>query len=291
MFVKVVETGSFRGASAALRMPKSTVSYKVGLLEDRLGVRLLERTTRALRLTDAGRRFHAEVAPPLEALERATHRAAELRDEPSGRLRITLPVELGQLVLGGIVTEYMRRYPAVALEIDLTDRRVDLIEEGYDLAVRVGPLPASTLIARKLGEPRQLKLHASRAYIKEHGAPRHPRELVKHSCLVMSSSQTPAEWRFLGKRGQFVVSVRPRLAVNSYRLLAECVAAGLGIAFLPSVYAAPLLDKRLVTSVLDEFALPPVAWHVVYPSARHLSRKVRAFVELLEERFESALES
>jgi DNA-binding transcriptional LysR family regulator len=269
-------------------MPKSTVSYKLAALEDRLGVRLLERTTRALRLTDAGRQYHAEIAPALEALEQAERRAAELTEEPRGLLRVTLPVELGQLVMGKIVSEYLARYPNVKVELDLTDRRVDLIEEGFDLAIRVGPLEDSTLVARRLGKPRPLKLFAARGYLERHGVPRRPEDLRDHACLAMSGSQTPTKWRFAGKRGPLSVEIKPRVLVNSYRLLGDYVAAGLGISFLPWVVAAPLLSRKLVVSVLDAYLRPAVAWHAVYPSARYLSLKVRAFVELLEAHFRHA---
>ncbi len=285
MFAKVVEAGSFRGAATLLGMPKSTVSYKLSELEDRLGVRLLERTTRALRLTDAGRQYHAEVVPALEALERADRRAADLTDEPRGLLRVTVPVELGQLVMGAIVSEYLARNPGVTLEIDLTDRRVDLIEEGFDLAIRVGPLADSTLVARRLGEPQRIKLFGSKRYLEEHGVPDRPESLRDHACLAMSGSQNPTQWRFAGKRGPLTVDIKPRVMVNSYALLGEYVAAGLGLSFLPSPVAAPLVKRKLVVSVLETYLRPPVAWHAVYPSSRHLSLKVRAFVELAEARF------
>jgi DNA-binding transcriptional LysR family regulator len=285
VFAKVIEAGSFRGAAKLLAMPKSTVSYKVSELEDRLGVRLLERTTRALRLTDAGRQYHAEVLPALEALEQADRRAAELTDEPRGLLRVTVPVELGQLVLGEVVSEYLTLYPGVKLELDLTDRRVDLIEEGFDLAIRVGPLADSTLVARRLGEAHRIKLFASRSYLKQHGVPERPSDLREHACLAMSGSQTPTQWRFVGKRGPLVVEIEPRVMVNSYRLLGDYVAAGLGLSFLPLPVVTPLLKRKVAVSVLEAYLRPAVAWHAVYPSARYLSLKVRAFVELLEARF------
>jgi DNA-binding transcriptional LysR family regulator len=288
VFAKVVEAGSFRGAASLLGMPKSTVSYKLSELEDRLGVRLLERTTRALRLTDAGRQYHAEVVPALEALEQADRRASDLTDEPRGLLRVTVPVELGQLVMGEIVSEYLGRYPGVTLEVDLTDRRVDLIEEGFDLAIRVGPLADSTLVARRLGEPQHLELFGSKRYLEQHGVPGRPEALREHACLAMSGSQSPTQWRFAGKRGPLLVEIKPRVMVNSYALLGEYVAAGLGLSFLPTPVAAPLAKRKVVVSVLQAYLRPPVAWHAVYPSSRYLSLKVRSFVELVEARFRRA---
>ena len=203
-------------------------------------------------------------------------------------MRLTVPVELAQLVLGDVVSAYLARYPGVTLEVDLTDRRVDLIEEGFDLAIRVGPLADSTLVARRLGEPRHLKLFGSKAYLKRHGAPARPEDLRDHACLAMSGSQNPTQWRFVGKRGPLSVEIKPRVTVNSYALLSEYVAKGLGLSFVPSLFAAPFEKQKRIVSVLEEYLRPPTAWHAVYPSARYLSLKVRAFVELLDERFRRA---
>lgn len=279
-FAKVVELKSFRAAASALGIPKSTVSRKVAELEDSLGARLLERTTRRLRLTDAGAAYHLRITPALDALREAEHAIEQQGDEPSGRLKLTMTIEGGQTLLGPILSEYCELYPQVELQVELTDRRVDLVEEGFDIALRSGVLPDSTLVARRLGPPGQLRVFASAAYLKRHGTPKHPRELAQHACLVMSAQSAPTQWTFQHKKKPFVVKVRPRAEVNSFLLLRALAEAGHGIARLPDYLAdeAPLQ----LTRILDAFAPDPMPWHAVYPSSRHLSPKVRAFIDLLE---------
>jgi DNA-binding transcriptional LysR family regulator len=284
-FAKVVELKSFRAAAAALGIPKSTVSRKVAELEDALGTRLLERTTRSLRLTDAGRAYHLRITPALDALGEAERAIEETRDEPAGHLKLTMTVEGGQTLLGPILAEYLERYPRVELEVELLDRRVDLVEEGFDVAIRAGVLPDSTLVARKLGSPGSLQVYASPEYLKRRGVPRQPRELVEHDCLVMSAQTTPGVWSFRVQGKPVAIKVRGRTLANSFVLLGELAVAGHGLARLPRYLAAEALATRKLVSVLDRFLPDPVAWHAVYPSARNLSPKVRALVELLERRF------
>ncbi len=284
-FAKVVELSSFRAAAAALGVPKSTVSRKVGELEDTLGTRLLERTTRRLRLTEAGSAYYQRIGPALEALRDAESVASEQSIEPSGRLRITMSIEGGQKLLGSIMNEYMTRYPKVELVVELTDRRVDLVEEGFDLAIRAGALPDSSLIARRVGTPGTLLVYASPSYLKRRGTPKHPRDLVEHDCLVMTGQSTPLVWTFHQKGAPLRIKVRPRASVNSFTLLRELVAAGHGIARLPNYLAVEGTSPHAIRSILDDFTPPPMPWHVVYPSASNLSPKVRALAELFEERF------
>jgi DNA-binding transcriptional LysR family regulator len=285
-FAKVVELESFRAAGAALGVPKSTLSRKVAELENALGVRLLERTTRRLRLTDAGRTYHQRIAPALDALGEAERALEEQSAEPSGRLKLTMTVEGGQALLAPILAEYLARYPQVRLQIELLDRRVDLVEEGFDLAIRAGALPDSSLIARRLGPPGRLRVYASEQYTREHGTPKHPRDLVNHRCMVMTGQSTPLMWTFEQRGKPLSIKVRSHVEANSFVVLGELVARGHGIARLPDYMAADLAEKAPdVRSILDAFAPAPLPWHVVYPSSRHLSPKVRALVELIELRF------
>jgi DNA-binding transcriptional LysR family regulator len=288
VFAKVVELGSFRAAARALSIPKSTVSAKVSQLEKGIGLRLLERTTRSLRLTDAGEAYHRQAAPALDALTEAARSIEVLRAEPRGRMRITASLEGGQFLLGPIIGEYMRRHPAVDLEVELADRHVDLIKEGFDLALRAGPLPDSTLIARRLVPPGALGVYASPAYLQRRRAPRRPSALSRHDCLVMTSQKTPNVWLFRVKRRLVPVEVSVRAAANSFVLLAEMAVAGLGIARLPDYIAQAPGRAGKLRALLRPFAPEPIDWFAVYPSARNLSPKVRAFVELLEERFARA---
>jgi DNA-binding transcriptional LysR family regulator len=284
-FAKVVELESFRAAGAALGVPKSTVSRKIAELEDALGARLLERTTRRLRLTDAGRTYHQRVAPALDALGEAERALEEQSGEPSGRLKLTMTVEGGQTLLGPILAEYLSRYPQVRLQIELLDRRVDLVEEGFDLAIRAGVLEDSSLIARRVGQPGRLRVYASERYLREHGTPKHPRELLDHRCMIMTGQRTPLLWAFQHRGKSLSIKLRPHVEANSFALLGELVASGHGIARLPDYMVEGLAEAPALRSILDAFAPPPMPWHAVYPSSRHLSPKVRALVDLLELRF------
>lgn len=284
-FSKVVELKSFRAAAEALGIPKSTVSRKVAELEDALGARLLERTTRSLRLTDAGRAYHVRVAPALDSLLEAERAVEEQSAKPSGRLRITMTREGGQTLLGPVLSEYLRAFPDVKLDVELTDRRVDLVEEGFDVAIRAGALADSTLVAKKIGAPGRIRLYASSEYLSRRGTPRHPRELAEHDCLIMSAQTAPTVWSFREKRKLLPVQVRVHAAANSFLLLRDLAASGHGVARLPDYFALQATTRGKLTSLLDAFLPEPMAWHVVYPSARNLSPKVRAFVELLERRF------
>ena len=285
VFAKVVELKNFRAAALALGIPRSTVSVRVAQLENRLGVRLLERTTRTLRLTHAGATYHRSITPALEALDTAARAAGDLRSEPQGPLKITSTIEGGQFVLAPLLAEYMRRYPGVQLQVELTDRRVDLLEEGFDLALRMGRLPDSSLIAKKLRAPGHLRVYASPQYLTRHGTPKRPEQLEKRDCFIMTGQSDPSVWRFQASKKPLAVNVRTRASANSFVLLRELAAAGLGIARLPEYIAAPAVEAGKLRAVLDAFQPPAMPWHAVYPSARHLSPTLRAFLALVDEHY------
>lgn len=288
VFAKVVELKSFRAAAHALGVPRSTVSVRVAQLEAHLGARLLERTTRRLHLTHAGGAYFQSITPALEALHVAEQAVDDLQVEPSGPLRITTTVDGGQLVLAPVLLEYMRRYPKVVLDVQLTDRRVDLVEEGFDLALRMGRLPDSSLVARKLNTPGKLCVYASPEYLKRRGVPRKPQQLEKHDCLIMSSQVEPAYWTFRVQRASVRVAVQPRASANSFVLLRELAAGGMGIARLPDWIAKPAVDAGELRPLLESFLPPTAAWHAVFPSARYLSPKLRVLVELMEAHYGSS---
>lgn len=282
-FVSVVDAKSFRGAARALGIPKSTLSQRVALLEEHLGARLLSRTTRSLALTDIGASYHREVAPAIAALRAAEALVGDLAANPSGRLRMTLPLELGYLVLGDVLGELGARYPSVKLEVDLSDRQVNLVQEGYDLAVRVGPLADSSLITRRIGKAQRLGVYASPAYLERAGTPRRPRDLVQHRCLVMSGAASANVWAFRTGRRATTVAIDPYFTVNSFNVLATLAARGLGVARMPSGYARP---EHGLVELLARDAPPPRQLFAVYPSTRHVSSALRALIDVLAERFE-----
>lgn len=236
-------------------------------------------------LTDIGASYLREVAPAITALRDAEALVGELQSHPSGRLRMTTPFELGQSALGDVLSDYASRYPEVRVEADCTDRRVNLVEEGYDLAVRIGPMDDSRLVARKLGEPHRVGVFASPGYLQRHGVPARPPELVKHRCLAMAGQLTPTTWTFQGARRAASVSIAPCISVNSFRVLVALAKADQGLVRMPRIHATAALSEGTLVEVLQRFAPPPQPLYAVYPSARNVSPAVRAMLQLLTDYF------
>lgn len=281
VFTRVVQAGSFTGASRELDMPKSTVSRKVSALEERLGARLLQRTTRKLSLTDVGRTYYqhaARVVAEVEEAERAVHR---LQETPRGLLRVTIPLNFG--FFAPIVTAFMSRYPEVQLEIVCADRVVDLVEEGFDVAIRAGELGDSSLVARSLGALKSY-LVASPGFLRRHGTPDRPEEIGRLDCVVFGAGPDRFTWKLTRGGETTTVRIRPRLVVNDFELLDEAARSGLGIAVLPLFRCIDDLRAKRLRRVLPEWCAREVPLHAVYPSTRHLSPKVRAFLDHLRER-------
>jgi len=282
VFARVIQAGSFTAAARMLGMPKSSVSKKVADLEARLGTRLLQRTTRRLGLTDAGRLYFERCARVVTEVEEADQAVLELQAAPRGLLRATVPLSFG--VLGGIVASFLNEHPDVQVEIVCTDRTVDLVQDGFDLAVRASALQDSSLVAKKLGTIKRV-LVAAVGYLDPHGRPRTPEELAKHVCIAFGGGSTPADWalEFGDKRKD--VRVSPRYTVNDFELMLEAARAGVGIAWVLDFLAASEIRAGTLERVLPDWCSVQTPVHAVYPSARHLSPKVVRFVDHLREQF------
>jgi DNA-binding transcriptional LysR family regulator len=283
VFVRVVEAGSIRGAARALGMPKSNVSRRVAELEAQLGARLLQRTTRRLRLTDAGQAYYRGATVAVATLLDAERAAHALQVAPRGVLRVTGPAQLGAQYLWPIVRDYMRSYPEVEVSLHLTDRIVDIVEEGFDVAIRAGPLRDTSLVARRIAST-SFVVAASPAYVSVHGRPRRPEDLVHHRCLTHADALTET-WRFRRAGKPVDVQVAGPLACTSFQLLRDACIDGVGVARVPSVIAGDALAAGTLVRVLERFEPPESPLHVLYPSQRHMAPKVRTFVDALVRAF------
>lgn len=287
-FARVAEERSFRGAARVLGVSKSAVSQRVAQLEERLGARLLDRTTRTVRLTDVGESYFEAVAPALAALRAAETVVEDLGRKPRGRLRLTAPMELGQCVMGDALSWFSEKFPEVEVWAELTDRDVNLVEEGFDLAIRFGPMQDSALVTRRVSEPQTRRLYVSPAYLETQGAPERPEDLAEHACLVVTGGPEATTWRFDGPDGPQSVQVRPRVAMNNWLVMRELAAAGIGVVRLPELSARECVAQGRLVEVMRDYAPPPVACYAVFPSARNMSPNVRAMLDVLIERLSAA---
>ncbi|HET7717329.1 MAG TPA: LysR family transcriptional regulator [Bauldia sp.] len=278
IFLSVVENGGFSAAARALGLPKATVSRKVANLEASLGVRLLQRTTRAINLTDAGRRYHRDCRGALAAVEEATHRLAGTQGVPSGTIRISAPADAAHFFVADTIAGFAKAYPGVGIELVLTDEQLNLVEQRIDVAFRTGRLKDSSLIARKLGEGQRM-ICASPAYLDVAGTPRLPADLGKHAAIVHGDSIEGASWTLIGPKGKVVVRLQARLAANSMALVLKAAVAGLGLALLPEPVAAAELRRGRLKTVMEAWRPPAGGISLVYPSNRHVSAATRAFID------------
>lgn len=276
--IKVVQTGSFTQAAQRLDSHKAHVSRTISQLEAKLGVRLLERSTRALRLTEIGREVFERAVGIVAAVEDTERLAQQLWTEPGGTLRITCGTEFGMMVVGGWINQFLLDHPQISVEAEFTGRLVDLVHEGFDLAIRIGALEDSRLVARKLGELRY-GLFASPAYLQRRSTPEHPQQLAGHSLLAFSGGQAKGTWSFSNHGETVTVPLEARLRLNNHLALRDAALQGLGIVRLPWLLAeTPVAGGQLV-QVLAGWAMPAVPIHAVFPSNRYLTPKVRAFVD------------
>ncbi|WP_266168616.1 LysR family transcriptional regulator [Dyella subtropica] len=285
-FVRVVEAKSFAAAAAQLGMTPSGVSRAVSRLEERLGARLLFRSTRSLRLTDDGAAFHARCKEILADLTEATEALNYATRKPTGKLRVGISLAVGRAALIPRLDEFERRYPDIRLELSMSDGPADLNEEGIDCAIRVGELEDSSLIARKIGYLRNV-VCASPDYLRRYGAPKSIDDLKHHRCInYVYANGRPRQWQFDTPSGQVGVDIDAHMLINDGESVIQAVAAGLGITQAPHMLVACLMDKGMLDLVMtDTISTGKPVW-IVYPQKKHLSARVQAFIEWVRELFE-----
>lgn len=284
VFVQVIDRGSFTAAAEQLQLSKSVISKYVSRLEEQLGVRLLHRTTRRLSLTEAGQILYQRSQRGLEEIEAAEMEVSQLQQTPRGRLRFNCPMSFGILHIASALSEFRTEYPEVSIDMSMEDRTIDLVDEGYDLAIRIGELPDSSLVARRLA-PCKHVLCASPAYLKDHGTPRTPEDLRKHETLTYGYHDSPREWRLHAPDGRYInVPVNSTMHMNNSLALREAVLTGAGIMLTPTFIVGPDIQAGRLQQLLPNYRMLELSIYVVYPERKHLSPKVRAFVEFMLKR-------
>jgi DNA-binding transcriptional LysR family regulator len=281
VFVAVVETESFTGAASKLGVPKSSVSRSVSQLEDDLGVRLLNRTTRKLSLTEAGRELHLRALPAIQGLEEAGAMAMSARVEPRGTVRLTAPPEMAG-VLPRLVVEFTRAHPKVSVSVSLSQRVVDLVAEGFDLGVRAGKLEDSSLIARKLAST-DLALFAAPSYLARREPPKSMADLATHECVLFRAKSGRNAWTLTGPRGEESVEVTGQIETDALFFVAEAAISGAGIALLPEEIADAAVRQGLLARVLHGYVMKGAAYSLVMPSTRLVPGHVLLFRDYLTE--------
>lgn len=278
-FTAVVERGSFSAAARTLGLTPSAISKQISHLEERLGARLFNRTTRRMHLTEAGQAFFDRAHVALEVLEEAEGAVSTLSDSPSGHLRITMPVGFGLIHVTPLLSDFLTQHPKISLDIDTSNQFIDIVEQGIDVAIRVGSLPDSTLRARRLRSFRWI-VCASPDYLAQHGTPREPGDLADHACLTIT--HITRAWPFTGADGDFSVRVSGPLSSVSAEVLHAMAVGGMGVARMSSYMIADELRSGALVPLLTEYAWrEETNVYAVYPETRHLSPKVRAFIDYL----------
>jgi DNA-binding transcriptional LysR family regulator len=284
LFARIVESGSFSKAAQRVDLPKSTVSRRIALLEAKLGERLLQRTTRKLMLTEFGESLLEHARKVVEEVEAAAALVQHRQQEPSGKLRISMPSDFANLGLTRVMTDFMARYPAITLELDLSPRRVDLVAENFDIAIRMGDLPDDSSLAARRVALEKVGLYAAPAYIARRGVPVHPDDLQHHDLLcLLSRSGGPQSWVLTRGKTEWSRELQARMTANSPDLLARIACTGAGIAASSDLFAELFVAKGELVRVLPDWDLPTVIGWAVFPGRRLMPAKTRAFLDMMED--------
>ena len=287
-FVRIVEAGSISAAADRIGVAKSVISRRLKELEEHLGVELFHRTTRQMNLTDSGRTFYHQSVRILEDILEAEHATSQFHGALKGSLKVALPLSFGLMHLGPAINAFLQTHPDIEFDLDFNDRQVDLLAEGFDLSVRIASLPDSSLIARRLA-PIQAIMCASPAYLERMGKPRVPEELINHRCLVYSLISNFDTWNLYDADGQLIKTrIIPYLKASNGEFLRDAAAAGMGIVLMPTFIVYKEIENGQLIPLLTDYRYSQLAAYAIYPQTRHLSRRVRAFVDFLIKRFEGA---
>ena len=285
-FIRVVEAGSFSGAAERMGVAKSAVSRRLKELEGHLGVELFHRTTRKMNLTDTGRTFYQQSVRILEDILEAELATSQAHGELQGSLKIALPLSFGVMHMGPAINDFLLEHPQIEFDLDFNDREVDLIQEGFDLAIRIASLPDSSLIARRLS-PIQHVLCASPDYLEIHGMPESPDDLPNYQCLAYSLLLDYKTWRFTDKNNQeSKITINPHIKASVGEYLRDAAINGHGIVLLPTFIVYKEIENGTLLPLLNEYKPWQIDAYAIYPQTRHLSQRVRAFVDFLVKRFE-----
>ena len=282
-FAAVAELRGFAPAARKLGLSPSGVTRLVAALEGRLGARLLQRTTRQVALTDVGARYLERIKRILADVEEAEGSVQDERTRPSGRLVVSAPIGFGRLHVSPVMSAYLKRYSEVSGELRLSDRMINLVEDGVDLAVRIGHLADSSLVARQVGEMRRIVV-ASPAYLKARGEPKTPEAIASHDTILFGATAAPPDWRFVRDGTEIRVTCTPRFTTNSADAAIQYAEPGGGLTRVMFYQAAAAIKAGRLRIVLAKFEAPPLPIHIVYPTSRLLSAKVRTFIDLVTER-------
>ncbi|MDP1933819.1 MAG: LysR family transcriptional regulator [Nitrosomonas sp.] len=285
-FVRVVEAGSISGAADRMDVAKSVVSRRLKELEAHLGVELFHRTTRQMNLTDSGRAFYQQSVRILADILEAEHATSQFHGALKGSLKVAVPLSFGLMHLGPAINAFLQAHPDIEFDLDFNDRQVDILAEGFDLAIRIASLPDSSLIARRLA-PIQAVMCASPAYLERNGTPQSPQELIKHRCLVYNLISNFENWNMFDAEGRLIkTKITPYLKASNGEFLRDAAVDGLGIVLMPTFIVYKAIKSGSLIPLLTEYKLSQLAAYAIYPQTRHLSQRVRAFVDFLIKRFE-----
>jgi len=285
-FIKVVEAGSITGAAARLGVAKSAVSRRLKELEGHLGVELFHRTTRRMNLTETGRAYYHQSVRILEDVLEAELATSKAHGTLKGSLKVALPSSFGLMHMGPAIQAFSKQHPQIEFDLDFNDREVDLIQEGFDLAIRIAKLPDSSLIARRLA-PIQTVLCASPEYLKRAGTPQTPEELIDHQCLVYNLIHDFEHWHLTDGKGELIkTKIHSYMKASSGEFLRNAAVEGQGIVFMPTFIVYKEIERGALVPILKDYKLAKIDAYAIYPQTRHLSQRVRAFVDFLVKRFE-----